>query len=159
MGIHDFDPRTEIAYPTAKSSRWDEDYGTRGFVERDRPYIDDQPAHRHGWEANSPWGSRPVREVDREFDRGRTTGRFFNLNWTRMLKALGLTARDGAQIFSRPPAVAPTALQPVPGGAPAVPALPGRAVVPISGPGGRPAETYSQASPIPFKFESVWNGL
>jgi len=39
----------------------------RGFVERDRPFIDDQPARKYGWEALSRWGSRPFREFGRAF--------------------------------------------------------------------------------------------
>jgi hypothetical protein len=41
-----------------------------GFVERDRPFIDDQPDPQHGWEAKSRWGSRPVREFGRAYARG-----------------------------------------------------------------------------------------
>jgi hypothetical protein len=35
--------------------------GFRGFVERDRPFIDDRPAAKFGWDAHSRWGSRPFR--------------------------------------------------------------------------------------------------
>ena len=42
----------------------------RGFVERDRPFIDDQPASKYGWEARSRWGSRPGREFGRACARG-----------------------------------------------------------------------------------------
>lgn len=44
--------------------------GVPGVVLKDRPYIDDTPADRHGWEARSRWGSRPVREFGRDFGRG-----------------------------------------------------------------------------------------
>ena len=62
MRIPDIGPRTEVDYPRPRRTRWAEDYGPRGLVERDRPYFDDQPADRFGWEAGSRWGSRPVRD-------------------------------------------------------------------------------------------------
>lgn len=36
--------------------------GAPGPVLRDRPFIDDEPARKHGWEAFSRWGSRPFRK-------------------------------------------------------------------------------------------------
>ena len=53
----------------------------RGFLERDRPFIDDEPARKHGWEAPSRWGSRPFREF------GRALG-FFHWAWTRVKTAV-----------------------------------------------------------------------
>ena len=39
--------------------------GAPGPVLRDRPFIDDSPARKYGWEAFSRWGSRPLREFGR----------------------------------------------------------------------------------------------
>jgi hypothetical protein len=62
MRIHDIGPRIEVDYPGSRRTRWAEDYDTQRPLELDRPYFDDQPADRFGWEAGSPWGSRPVRD-------------------------------------------------------------------------------------------------
>jgi hypothetical protein len=67
----------------------------RGFVERDRPFIDDQPDRKYGWEAHSRWGSRPVRQFGRVFARG--AARVMSLShraWTRISarsKSSGMT--------------------------------------------------------------------
>jgi len=63
----------------------------RGFVELDRPFIDDHPPAKYGWEATSVWGSRPVREFGRGIQRGaaRIRRRFLRA-WTRAVN----TARD-----------------------------------------------------------------
>jgi len=85
MRIHDIGPRTELDYAPAKGASSSKDGGTPGFVERDRPYIDDQPAHRHGWEARSRWGSQPVRPFDRDLERkGAAVKGLFHRAWTRV---------------------------------------------------------------------------
>jgi hypothetical protein len=57
----------------------------RNFRLRDRPFIDDQPERKYGWEAPSRWGSRPYREFGRVFARG--VARLTSLSrraWTRV---------------------------------------------------------------------------
>ena len=44
--------------------------GAPGRILRDRPFIDDEPARKYGWEALSRWGSRPFREFGRSLARG-----------------------------------------------------------------------------------------
>ena len=44
--------------------------GAPGPVLRDRPFIDDSPARKYGWEAFSRWGSRPFRKFGRLLARG-----------------------------------------------------------------------------------------
>jgi hypothetical protein len=51
----------------------------RGFVERDRPFIDDQPDREYGWESRSRWGSRPIRQFGGAFARG--TARVTSLSY------------------------------------------------------------------------------
>lgn len=63
--------------------------GFRGFVERDRPFIDDQPDRKYGWEGRSRWGSRPVREFGRALDHtGAAVKGAFHVAWTRVTNAL-----------------------------------------------------------------------
>jgi len=94
MKIHDIGPRTDVVYPPARKTPWSEDYGKPGLVERDRPYFDDQPADRHGWEAPSRWGSRPVRDSRNELGRGRATVTgFFKLAWARATSAVRVKTR------------------------------------------------------------------
>jgi hypothetical protein len=67
MRILDIGGKTEMDYPEAKATSWGNDYGPRGLIERDRPYLDDPPAHRPGEETRSRWGSRPAKEFGRDF--------------------------------------------------------------------------------------------
>lgn len=63
--------------------------GFRGFVERDRPFIDDQPDRNYGWESKSRWGSRPVREFGRAYARGAARATSYSSGaWTRVKTAL-----------------------------------------------------------------------
>jgi hypothetical protein len=90
MRIHDIGPRNEIAFPAAKPSPWSRDYGPSVVAERDRPYIDDQPGGRHGWDAPSRWGSRPIREVDAGIARrGTAMNRLLHLAWTWFKNVVG----------------------------------------------------------------------
>ncbi len=60
-----------------------------GFVERDRPYFDDQTAPKSGWEALSRWGSRPAREFGRALHHtGAMVGGAFSVAFTRVANAL-----------------------------------------------------------------------
>jgi hypothetical protein len=89
MRIHDLGPRPETFYPAAKHTPWDADYRTRGSAELERPYIEDTPLQRPGWEAESRWGGRPVREAERDPTRGRTTARgILELGWRRIRNAV-----------------------------------------------------------------------
>jgi hypothetical protein len=89
MRIHDLGPRAEDFHPAAKHSPWEEDYGTRGFPERERPYIDERPLHQPGWEASSVWGTRPVRQPERDLERGGAIARrFIQFGWTRIRNAV-----------------------------------------------------------------------
>ena len=62
--------------------------GFRGFGERDRPFIDDQPDRHYGWESKSRWGSRPAREFGRAYAHGvaRVTS-YSSGAWTRVKTA------------------------------------------------------------------------
>ena len=93
MSIHDLGPRTEEDYPPAKPTRWGDDYGPCTLADRARPYIDDYPAHRSGWQAGSRWGSRPAREFGRDEDRGwaAVKGRFA-LGWLRIRNTFRVSA-------------------------------------------------------------------
>jgi hypothetical protein len=77
----------------------------RGLNLRDRPFIDDRPDHKYGWEATSRWGSRRVREFGKGLWRvaSRVTG------WVRRA-AGGLllvgTALGGLQSCAEAEAVA-----------------------------------------------------
>ena len=53
MRIHDTRPPTDAPYARTIPTAWGYDYGTRGHVDRERPFVDDEPAH----------GSRPARDL------------------------------------------------------------------------------------------------
>ena len=89
MRIHGLGPRVDESYPATKHTPWDAEYRTRGFAELERPYIEDTPLHRPGWEATSRWGGRPVREAERDLARGRTTApSILELGWKRIRNAV-----------------------------------------------------------------------
>jgi len=89
MRIHDLGPRSEVAYPASEETRWGLDYGPRAGGEGERPYIDNHPAFGRGEEGRSRWGSRPVRDVEREFEPGRPAEKgFFHYAWTRVWNAV-----------------------------------------------------------------------
>ena len=71
--------------------------GFRGFVERDRPFIDDQPDRKYGWEAPSRWGSLPGRAFGRACARGAARATSFSKSvWTGVRNA----ARNGSALFA-----------------------------------------------------------
>jgi len=55
---------------TEEDSYWSENYLTRPYVERNRPYSDYRPAYRYGWESRARLGNRPFHEVESELGRG-----------------------------------------------------------------------------------------
>jgi hypothetical protein len=58
--------------------------GFRNFVERDRPFIDDRPVAKFGWETHSRWGSRPMRAFGADFRRALArAARFFSRSVAR----------------------------------------------------------------------------
>lgn len=59
-----------VVDPTAEAAYWSANYMTRGYVERDRPYGDYEPAYQHGWESRARLGGRPFREVESDLERG-----------------------------------------------------------------------------------------
>ena len=65
MRLHDKGPPTDAPYTGAEPTVWGYDYGTRGHVDRERPFIEDAP----GWETRSPGESRPARDLERSLDR------------------------------------------------------------------------------------------
>lgn len=64
MRIHDTGPPSDV-HAGPNQTAWGFDYGTRGHLDRERPFIEDAP----GWEARLPWESRPARDVERELGR------------------------------------------------------------------------------------------
>jgi len=62
----------------------------RGLKLRDRPFFDDRPDHKYGWEATSRWGSRSVREFGKGLWRvaSKATG-WVRRAWTRVRKPGG----------------------------------------------------------------------
>jgi hypothetical protein len=89
MRIHDLGPPERDPHPAAKHTPWEVDYGTQGFLERERPYFDEPPPHRPGWETDSRWGGRPVRERGSDAEPPRTTARrFLELGWVRIRNAV-----------------------------------------------------------------------
>jgi hypothetical protein len=61
---------TAVVIPAEEAAYWSENYAKRGYVERDRPYGDYEPAYQHGWESRARIGSRPFREVEGDLERG-----------------------------------------------------------------------------------------
>jgi hypothetical protein len=85
MRIHDTGPPTEVPYAGTKRTTWGYDHGTRGHVDRERPFIDDEPAHGPRWEARFPWESRPARDLERELGRwGPAPKGFLRRAWSRL---------------------------------------------------------------------------
>jgi len=81
--------RLDVAFPDEKGSSRGKGETTGGFADRERPYIDDQPASRRDWESRSRWGPRPVREHEREIGRGMETLKdYIKRAWARVEKAL-----------------------------------------------------------------------
>ena len=75
---------------TAEDSYWSENYLTRWYVERDRPFADYRPAYRYGWESRARFGDRLFHEVERELGRGWDTARGpSKLCWTQAQLAAG----------------------------------------------------------------------
>jgi hypothetical protein len=63
--------------------------GFPGSTLRDRPFIDDRPAHKYDWEATSRWGSRPFRQFGSAFARGvKRVTRLSHRAWTHAGKRL-----------------------------------------------------------------------
>ena len=60
---------TAVVDPIAEWAYWKANYAKRGYVERDRPYGDYEPAYQHGWESRARLGSKPFREVESELER------------------------------------------------------------------------------------------
>jgi LPXTG-motif cell wall-anchored protein len=101
MRLHDLSPAAGDFLPAAHTP-WEADYGTRGFLERERPYFDERPPHRPGWESGSRWGGRPVREKESNPERRQTTARRFIVSsWTRIRNAV--RGNESTQPTGMPP--------------------------------------------------------
>ena len=75
---------------TAEDSYWSENYLTRPYVERDRPYADYRSAYRYGWESRARFGNRPFHEVESELGRGWDEARGVSrLVWMQAQNAAG----------------------------------------------------------------------
>jgi hypothetical protein len=44
---------TAVVVPAEEAAYWSANYAKRGYVERDRPYADYEPAFQHGWESRA----------------------------------------------------------------------------------------------------------
>jgi len=61
---------TAVVVPAEEAAYWSANYAKRGYVERDRPYADYEPAFQHGWESRARLRSRPFREIESELEQG-----------------------------------------------------------------------------------------
>jgi hypothetical protein len=88
-GIMDGQSETAVVIPEQEAAYWSEHYASRGYVERDRPYTDYEPAYQHGWESRARLGNRPFREIETELERGWETAKGASqLAWTQAKKAV-----------------------------------------------------------------------
>lgn len=60
----------EAINPVAEETYWRENYKTRDYIERDRPYSDYGPAYRYGWESRSTTQHRTFDDAERDLERG-----------------------------------------------------------------------------------------
>jgi phage tail tape-measure protein len=60
----------EAINPTVEDAYWRENYKTREYVDRARPYDYYEPAYRYGWESRARMGKRSYNEVERDLERG-----------------------------------------------------------------------------------------
>jgi phage tail tape-measure protein len=60
----------EAVNPSVEDAYWGENYLTRAYVERSRPYTDYRPAFQYGWESRARMGNRPFRDVEGDLERG-----------------------------------------------------------------------------------------
>ena len=80
MRIHDTGPRSNV-HAGPNPTAWGYDYGTRGHLDRERPFIEDAPE----WETRLPWESRPARDLERNLDRfGPAPKGFLRRAWSRL---------------------------------------------------------------------------
>ena len=78
----------EAVNPAAEDTYWSENYNSRDYVERNRPYTDYRPAYRYGWESRGRLGNRPFGEVENDLARGWDAARGESkLSWTQAKKA------------------------------------------------------------------------
>ena len=61
---------TAIVDPLAEAAYWSENYLKRGYIHREKPYSDYEPAFRHGWESRARSASRPFRDIEGDLERG-----------------------------------------------------------------------------------------
>lgn len=74
--------------PSLEDTYWKENYLTRDYVEKSRPYTDYQAAYRYGWESHGRMGNRPFRDVENDLERGWDLARGESkLTWMQAKKA------------------------------------------------------------------------
>jgi hypothetical protein len=80
---------TAVVNETAEATYWSQNYSKRGYVERDRPYADYEPAYQYGWESRARLGSKAFREVEAELAKGWETAKSASkLAWTQARSAV-----------------------------------------------------------------------
>lgn len=60
----------EAANPTVEDAYWRENYVSRDYVDRARPYSEYEPAYRYGWEAKANHAGRKFDEVENDLELG-----------------------------------------------------------------------------------------
>ena len=74
--------------PAVEDDYWRQNYTTREYVERDRPYSDYAPAYKYGWESYSKMGNRRFDEIESDLERGWNSAKGNSrLAWNQAKKA------------------------------------------------------------------------
>ena len=68
----------EQVNPTVEDAYWRENYQSREYVQRNRPYEEYQPAYRYGWESRSKfagrqWDDKLEQDLERGWDNAKGT--------------------------------------------------------------------------------------
>jgi|KBSSwiStaDraftv2_1062776.scaffolds.fasta_scaffold07647_2 hypothetical protein len=93
---------TAIVDPSVEAAYWRDNYLKRGYIDRERPYSDYEPAFRHGWESRSRADGQPFRDLEGALEQGWDAARREStLTWTQARYAVS----DAWHRAGRPAAV------------------------------------------------------
>lgn len=74
--------------PEVEDAYWRQNYSTRDYVERDRPYNDYAPAYKYGWESRARFSDRNFDDVETDLERGWSQAKGKSkLGWNEAKKA------------------------------------------------------------------------
>lgn len=80
---------TAVVDHAAEAAYWTQNYAKRGYVERDRPYGDYEPAYQYGWESRARMGNKSFRDVESELAKGWEKAKSASkLAWTQARSAV-----------------------------------------------------------------------